>query len=150
MTGIAEGVALTVALLNAATAAVGAWRWYRVEESRAFWVLLRVAQASAFGLAVLCAGLAAAGRTAEDGLFYVYAITPVAIGLIAEQLRLAAAETVLEGRGLPDAAAVGSLPDAEQRSVVVQILRRELGVMAVSAAVVAFLALRAWGTAGGI
>ena len=150
MTGIVEGVALTVALLNVASAAVGAWRWYRVEESRAFWLLLRVAQASAFVLAVLAGGVAAAGRTADDGLFYVYALTPLAVGLIAEQLRLASAETVLEGRGLPDAAAVGSLPEAEQRSVVVQSLRRELGVMAVSAAVVAFLALRAWGTATGI
>ena len=150
MTGIVEGVALAVAVLNATAAAVGAWRWYRVEESRGFWLLLRVAQASAFALAVLAGGVAAAGRTADDGLFYVYALTPVAVGLIAEQLRLASAETVLEGRGLPDAAAVAGLPAEDQRSVVVQILRRELGVMTVSAAVVAFLALRAWGTAGGI
>jgi len=150
MTGIVEGVALTVALLSATAAAVGAWRWYRVEESRAFWLLLRGAQASAFALAVLAAGLAAGGRSADNRLFYVYALTPVVIGLAAEQLRLASAETVLDSRGLSDASGVGRLAEEERRSVVVEILRRELGVMAVSAAVVAFLALRAWGTAGGI
>jgi hypothetical protein len=150
MNGIVEGVALAVAVLNAAAAAVGAWRWYRVQETRLFWVLLRAAQGSSLALAVLAAALAAAGRTADDGLFYVYALVPAAVGLVAEQLRLASAETVLEARGLPDAAAVGELPEAEQRSVVVQILRRELGVMTVSAAVVAFLALRALGTASGL
>ena len=150
MTDVVEGGALAAAILNAAAAAFGAWRWYRVEETRAFWIVLRVAQAAAFALAVLVGALGAAGRSPDDGLFYVYALTPVAVGLIAEQLRLASAETVLEARGLPDAAAVGELPESEQRSVVVAILRRELGVMTVAAAVVAFLALRAWGTAAGL
>jgi hypothetical protein len=53
------------------------------------------------------------------------------------------AEQVLENRELPDAQAVGALPEAEQRSVVVAIMRRELGVMALAALVVAFLSLRA-------
>jgi hypothetical protein len=149
MTHVVEGVALAVAILNAGAAAVGAWGWHRVDETPAFWVILRIAQATTFALAILVGVLGATGRSPDDGLFYVYALTPVAVGLIAEQLRLASAETVLEARGLPSAAAVGDLPESEQRSVVVAILRRELGVMAVAAAVVAFLALRAWGTAAG-
>jgi hypothetical protein len=59
---------------------------------------------------------------------------------------LAAAQTVLDARGLEDGAAVGRLDEAGQRSVVRAILRREMGVMALAALVVAFLALRAWGT----
>jgi hypothetical protein len=149
MTEVVEGVALAVAILNAAAAAVGAWGWHRMDQTRLFWAALRVAQAAAFALAILVGALGAAGRSPDDGLFYVYALTPVAVGLMAEQLRLASAETVLEARGLEDAAAVGGLPESEQRAVVAAILRRELGVMAVAAAVVAFLALRAWGTAAG-
>jgi hypothetical protein len=143
------GVALGLACVNGVAALLGAWRWYRVEESRLFWPLLRFGQAAAVALAFLAGLLAVTGRTAADGLFYVYALMPVAIGLVAEQLRLASAEIVLEARGLPDAQAVGDLPAEQQRSVVRAVLRRELGVMVVAAAVVAFLALRAWGTAGG-
>jgi hypothetical protein len=150
MSDVVRDVALAVAAANGAAAAWGAWRWYRVEESPLFWRLLRLGQATGVVLALLAGGLAAAGRTADDGLFYVYALMPVAVGLIAEQLRLASAETVLEARGLPDAQAVGTLPEREQRSVVRAIMRRELGVMAVAAGVVAFLALRAWGTATGL
>jgi hypothetical protein len=64
-------------------------------------------------------------------------------GFFAEQFRVLAAQTVLDARGLEDAEAVGRLPEREQRSVVLQIVRRELGVMALAAAVTAFLALRA-------
>ena len=87
--------------------------------------------------------LFAAGYEPADDLYWLYALLPVAIGLIAEQLRIASAEQVLENRELPDAQAVGALPEAEQRSVVLAIVRREIGVMALAALVVAFLALRA-------
>ena len=50
---------------------------------------------------------------------------------------------MLENRDLPDAQAVGALPESEQRSVVLAVVRREIGVMALAALVVAFLALRA-------
>jgi hypothetical protein len=54
---------------------------------------------------------------------------------------------VLDDAGLESAQAVGELDEAGQRSVVLAIVRREMGVMTASAFVVAFLALRAWGTA---
>jgi hypothetical protein len=44
---------------------------------------------------------------------------------------------------------VGELADGDQRVLVDAILRREMGVMALSALVVVFLALRAAGTAHG-
>jgi hypothetical protein len=44
---------------------------------------------------------------------------------------------------------VAGLPEQEQQTLVAQIVRREIGVMALSALVVVFLALRAAGTAHG-
>jgi hypothetical protein len=132
-----------VAALFALAGGLGAWRWYRVETSRAFWVLLRVAQAALLGYVVLVGVLLATGRRPDDDLFYVYALLPVAVSFVAEQLRIAAADTVLAARGLPDAQAVGRLDEAGQRSVVTAILRRELGVMAVAALVIAGLLVRA-------
>ena len=132
-----------VAALFVLAGGLGAWRWYRVETSRAFWVLLRVAQAALLGYVVLVGVLLATGRRPDDDLFYVYALLPVAVSFVAEQLRIAAADTVLAARGLPDAQAVGRLDEAGQRSVVTAILRRELGVMAVAALVIAGLLVRA-------
>ena len=132
-----------VAALFALAGGLGAWRWYRVETSHAFWVLLRVAQAALLGYVVLVGVLLATGRRPDDDLFYVYALLPVAVSFVAEQLRIAAADTVLAARGLPDAQAVGRLDEAGQRSVVTAILRRELGVMAVAALVIAGLLVRA-------
>lgn len=132
-----------VAALFVLAGGLGAWRWYRVETSRAFWVLLRVAQAALVGYVVLVGVLLATGRRPDDDLFYVYALLPVAVSFVAEQLRIAAADTVLAARGLPDAQAVGRLDEAGQRSVVTAILRRELGVMAVAALVIAGLLVRA-------
>jgi hypothetical protein len=84
-----------------------------------------------------------AGYAPADGLYWLYALLPVAINAIAEQLRVVSAEQVLENRGLENAQAVGTLPEREQRSVVLSIVRREVGVIALAAGVVALLALRA-------
>lgn len=96
--------------------------------------------------AVAAGVFAAAGFDPHDGLFWLYTLLPVAVGFVAEQLRIASAEQVLEHRELEDAQAVGRLDPAGQRSVVVAILRRELGVMTAAALVIAFLALRVFPT----
>jgi len=141
--------AVAVAGCNGLVGAYGWYRWYRVDESRGFWLGVRVGQLVSLAFGLLVGGLWAVGRRPVDDLFYIYALLPLVIGMIAEQLRLASADQVLLARGLADAQAVGELPEAEQRSVVVSILRREMGVMAAAALVVCFLALRAWGTARG-
>jgi hypothetical protein len=144
---------LAVAALNALSGLLGGWLWYRAElteqRARAFWALLRVGQGSALTLAIAVGSLAAAGNYSSERLFYLYALLPLAVGFIAEQLRVTAAQTILDHRGLPDAAAVGSLPEGEQRMLIGEVMRREIGVMASSAMVVVFLALRAAGTAHG-
>ena len=54
-------------------------------------------------------------------------LLPIAVSIIAEQLRIAAAQTVLDQRELADAQAVGALPEDEQARVVDAIVARETG-----------------------
>ncbi len=143
MRDVALVAALAAGSLNVLAALFGAWRWWQVEPSRAFWVLARAGQLAAVAFAGVAGVLALRGLEPADGLFWLYAVLPVAVGFFAEQLRIASAATVLEQRGLEDAQAVGRLPEREQRSVVLAILRREMGVATAAAATVAFLALRA-------
>jgi hypothetical protein len=149
MNGAVVVGALVVAAMNAVPALLGGWRWYRGEQSRAFWVLLRVGQGAAVLYALAVGLLAAAGKSSSEDLFYLYALLPLAIAFVAEQLRIASAQTILDQRGLENAQALGRLAQAEQLAVVGAIVHRELGVMPLSALVVVFLALRAAGTAHG-
>jgi hypothetical protein len=157
--------ALAVAALNAISGSLGAYIWYRggyrgssgAERSpadryagaTAFWLALRVGQGSALLLAIAVGALAVAGHRSSEHLFYLYALLPLAVAFVAEQLRAASAQTILDQRGLDNAAAVGELPEAEQEQLVAAIVGREIGVMAASALVVVFLALRAASTAHG-
>ena len=147
---VATVTALLAATLNAAAGAYGGWRWWRVAPDRPAWALVRVGQAATIALA-LVAGIAwLTGSRPDEGLFWIYALVPAGTSFFAEQFRLLAARTVLDGRDLEDAQAVGRLPEADQRSIVLQIARRELGVMALAAGVNAFMALRAITEAGGL
>jgi hypothetical protein len=142
-------VATVVAAFNAVSGLLGAWSWRAHRPSHAFWVLLRVGQGAALVLAAFVGVLTIGGRDSRESLFYLYALLPLAVAFVAEQLRVASAQTILDQRGLADAQAVGELPQDEQHRVVAAIVRRETGVMALSALVIVFLALRAAGTAHG-
>ncbi len=142
--------ALAAAAVNAIPMAVGGWSWYRWHPSRLFWVLLRIGQGAAVVFALAVGVLAAAGHTSSERLFYLYALLPLAVAFVAEQLRIASAQTILDQRGLDSAQEVGRLPEAEQQAVVAAIVRREQGIMALSALVVVFLLLRAAETAHGV
>jgi hypothetical protein len=138
-------IVLGVALLafNTAAGLLGAWRWWRVEPSRIFWPLLRIGQALVMVEAVQGGILVAMGEELPR-LHLVYGLVPLGIAFLAEQLRLASADTVLAARGLEGRADVERLSDADQRSLVLAIVRRETGVMAASALVVAALGVRAF------
>jgi hypothetical protein len=146
--------ALVAAALNAVPACMGGWLWYRhgtdSHAARAFWMALRVAQAAAAAFALAVGGLAFAGRAPNEDLFYLYALLPLAVAFVAEQLRIASAQTILDQRGLASVHELDGLPEAEQRAVVTAIVRREVGVMALAALVVVFLLLRAAETAHGL
>ncbi len=142
---VALGVATTA--LFATAAVLGAWRWWRAQASPWFWRVLRSAQ-GALLLETLNGGLLLAlGRDAGDDLHLLYGLLPLGISFAAEQLRVSAAETVLEAGGHQSAQEVAALPEREQRAVVIAVVRREMGVMAVAAAIAAALSLRAGFTA---
>jgi hypothetical protein len=125
----------------------GGWCWYRVRQSRLFWRLLRAGQA----VIVLDIGLGGAllimGKKASE-LHLIYGLLPLAVSFVAEQLRIAAAQMVLDSRGFSSSAEVGRLPEDDQRLVVVAIVQRELGVMVLAALVILVLLIRAAGTGG--
>jgi hypothetical protein len=135
--------AWVTAAVTGAAALVGALSWWLVRQSRSFWVLVRAGQAVAIGQAVVAGVLALLSFDPGDGLYWLYALLPVAVGFFAEQLRIISTEQVLDRMGLQGSHAVRELPEERQRSVVVSILRREMGVMTLAAVVVCFLAVRA-------
>jgi hypothetical protein len=130
--------------VNLAAGALGAYTWWRGGHSRAFWPLLRTGQALVLVLALDGLTLVIRGLELPE-LHLVYGLTPLGVSFVAEQLRLASADTVLDQRGLENSAAMDGLPEREQQEIVLAILRREMGVMAVSALVVAALGVRAAG-----
>jgi len=142
------GVAVTA--LFTAAGLLGAWRWWQVETSVWFWRLVRTAQV-ALALQVVLGGLLlATGHEPKDSLHLVYGLLPVGVSFVAEQLRVAAAQTVLDARGLADAQAVGRLAEDEQRSVVTAILRREMGAMTLACLFITGLVIRAAFVSGGL
>jgi hypothetical protein len=123
----------------------GGWCWWRARTSVWFWRLLRAGQLGV--VAAIAAGgiLAALGHHVPQ-LHLIYGALPVLVSLIAEQLRISSAQMILDARGLESAQAVGRLPEGEQRAIVVAIVKREIGVMALAAAVIVVLLARAAGT----
>jgi len=106
-------------------------------------VLVRAGQAAVLIEVLQGTVMLIAGDEAPGDLHLVYGLLPVLVAFIAEQLRVASANAVLHARNLPSAQAVGELSEREQRSVVLAILRREIGVMALAALAITGLALRA-------
>lgn len=133
---------LAMIAVNLLAGVIGAIAWWRVEPSRLFWPLLRAGQLLVVLVAAHGGILYARGDEIPD-LHLIYGLMPVGIAFIAEQLRLTSAQAVLDHRGLEDSRAVAALPEREQKSIVLTIVRREIGVMAASALVITVLGLRA-------
>lgn len=142
MVGLHIAVGILLILLNAVAFAVGGIAWYRDRPSIPFWYLLRAAQAAVFVQALLGALLVVTDHEPEEGLHYLYGILPLVVSFIAEGARADAAHREV-GDLDPE-----SLTQAEQESLALAIVRREMGIMAVSCGVILFLGLRAAGTSG--
>jgi heme A synthase len=140
--GLHIAVGICLIALNAAAGLVGGIAWYRDRPSIAFWYLLRAAQASVFVQALLGGLLVVTGHEPAEGLHYLYGILPLVVSFIAEGARADAAHREV---GEID---YESLPPADQESLALAIVRREMGIMAVSCGVIFFLALRAATTSG--
>jgi len=135
-------VGITVIATNLAAGGWGGIMWLRREPSVGFWYALRVAQVAVVLQAALGAILLLSGHEAASGLHYLYGLLPVGISLLAEAVRAGAAERELVGLDFE------SLPKDRQRGIALAVVRRETGIMAVSALVIFLLALRAATTAG--
>jgi len=142
MVGLHIAVGVLLITLNAAAGLVGGMAWYRSRASIPFWYLLRAAQAAVFVQALLGGLLVVTNHEPEDGLHYLYGILPLLVSFIAEGARTDAAH-----REVGDLDPETLTPD-EQQSLALAIVRREMGIMAVSCGVIFFLALRAAGTSG--
>ena len=137
---LVTGVA--VLLTNLVAGAVGGIAWFRDRPSVPFWYLLRVAQVSVFLQVMLGGLLVFTNHEAPDDLHYLYGVLPLVVSFIAEGARAGAAERELGDVDFE------SLPAEAQQSLALAIVRREMGIMAVSCGVILFLALRAAGTSG--
>jgi len=142
MTGLHIAVGVLLILLNAAAGLVGGIAWYRNRASIPFWYLLRAAQAAVFVQALLGGLLVVTNHEPEDGLHYLYGILPLFVSFVAEGARADAAH-----REVGDLDPETLTPD-EQQALALAIVRREMGIMAVSCGVIFFLGLRAAGTSG--
>lgn len=136
------GVGVCVLALNLAAGLLGGIRWLRDEASVPFWYLLRAAQAAVFVQVMLGGLLVFSGHESPDDLHYLYGLLPLLVSLLAEGARAGAAGQELAGVDFE------SLPEERQLTLALAIVRREMGIMAVSCWVIFFLALRAAGTSG--
>jgi hypothetical protein len=135
----------TIALAGGAML-IGAWCWWRVRSTPWFWRVLRASQAAVV-LSVLLGGLDRLVGHKVSGLHVLYGVLPLLVSFIAEQLRVASAQTVLDARGFESAKDVGRLPADEQQVIVASIVQREILVMTLASLVNVVLLIRAAGTA---
>jgi hypothetical protein len=139
---LAEVHIVTGIALLAANLVAGIWggaAWLRRQPALGFWYALRVAQAAVVVQVLLGLGLVFAGREASD-LHYLYGALPLLVSLLAEGARAGSAQQEL---GELDFRA---LAEERQQAIALAIVRREMGIMAVSCLVIFGLALRAAGT----
>lgn len=142
MVAIHVAVGCALIALNLAAFVVGGVAWWRDRPSVAFWYLLRAAQASVFLQAMLGGILVFTGHEPAEELHYLYGILPLVVSFLAEGARAGAAERELRDVDIE------SLDPEAQQGVALAIVRREMGIMAVSCGVILFLGLRAAGTSG--
>lgn len=142
MVGLHIAVGMILISLNAAAGIVGGVAWYRDRPSIPFWYLLRAAQVSVFVQALLGGLLVVTNHQPQESLHYLYGILPLFVSFIAEGARADAARREV---GETD---YENLPPADQEALALAIVRREMGIMAVSCGVIFFLALRAATTSG--
>lgn len=135
-------VGCAVILLNLVAFALGGIAWLRDRSSVPFWLLLRAAQVAVFIQVMLGGLLVFTGHKPDDSLHYLYGILPLLVSLIAEAARTGAAERELGDIDFE------ALPADAQQELALAIVRREMGIMAVSCGVILFLALRAASTSG--
>lgn len=141
---------LTVVVLNLLAGLWGLGCWYRRCASRLFWRLARAGQAALTVQVALGGALLLSGHRPQSELHVLYGLLAVGAVLVAEQLRVNAAPTVVEAAGYESAQALRGLGEERQQAVALAIVRREIVVVALAALMTVALAWRAAATAGAI
>jgi hypothetical protein len=142
MTVVHIVIGVATLALNLIAFGWGAWAWLRMQPSLWFWRLLRAGQGMVVLEAVLGGVLLLMGRKVSN-LHLIYGVLPLIVSFMAEQLRISAAQMILDKRGFASAQEVGGLSADEQRGLVISVVRREIGVMTLSALVTVLLVARA-------
>ena len=136
-------VGIAVLATNGAAGGWGAVAWLRHDPSIWFWYFLRAAQAAVAAQVVLGLILLARGENAPDGLHIAYGVAPLVISLVAEGMRVGAAQRELE-----DVGDVDSLDRPEQIAIARRVALAEMGVLTIGALLILTLSLRAYQTGG--
>lgn len=147
MSTVHATLGILVLAVNGAAGLWGAWLWWRAEPQPAFWTVLRIGQ-GLLVVQILIGGILLAIGREPAPLHILYGALPLAIVFVAEQLRIVAADQVLDRRGLESARDMEALEAFDQRVIVREIVRRETGVVAAGALVASVLVARAAGVTG--
>jgi hypothetical protein len=135
-------VGVSVLAFNLIAGVWGGVAWLARRPSVWFWYLLRTAQAALLVQVVLGAVLLMSGHDADEGLHYLYGTAPLLVNMIAEGMRVGAAQHEVGDLEFEALAA------ADQRMIALRIVRREMLIMSVAALLVCALAVRAVQTGG--
>ena len=126
---------------NALAAVWGGVAWVRRVPATSFWPVLRVAQLSVALEVMVGVLLWMGGTDPPDSLHYVYGISPLVVTLLAEAMRVGAAQREIEEVD----GSVDELPRREQVLLARRIVMREIGVMTIGTLLVVTLLGRAAG-----
>jgi hypothetical protein len=149
---------LAVMAANLSAGAVGLVSWQRNRPSVTFWYLLRAAQVTTGVFVLYACVVYALGHKADDELHYLYVFLPVAVSLMSELMRGAAASQELGDRLSPEdpktsrelGAMFAELDAGLQEEIGLAIVRRETLIMTLAALVTSFLVWRAIDTTTGM
>jgi hypothetical protein len=136
--GVHETFAFVTLGANVIAAGWGAFVWSRGIVSRAFWWILRAAQATVVIQVIIGLALLAEGHRPPDELHYLYAVIPLIVAVVTEAMRVGASQRELEEVDDPDA-----LPRRERILLARRIVMREIGIMTVGVVLVVTMLIRA-------
>lgn len=135
-------IAIVVIGLNLVAGLWGCLAWLYRRATTNFWYILRLAQASVVAQVTLGAIIFIADHEPSDKLHLVYGVLPLVVMLVGEGLRVGVAARIVGDRD------IHKLDSAKQQEIAMQIVRREMGIMAVACLLIVALSVRAAMTAG--
>ena len=138
MKQVHEYLGIAVLAANAVVAVWGGVAWRIGRPSVAFWPLLRIAQALVAVEVIIGLVRTAGHHKPPDSLHYVYGIAPLVVSLVAEGMRIGAAQ-----HEFAEAGDVEALPRSEQLALAKRVVLREMAIMSIACLLIVTLALRA-------